>query len=534
MHSAEPNLAYALGLLRRRAGVVALCFVVAVGLAAAYSLHQPKRYTATTSLLFNNQPIGQQVAGLQAVVNTDQQAQQDTNVQVLQLGDVAQKTAVAVGHGLTADGVKGNISVSPQSDTTVVNLSVTSASPELAANIANTYSTIFVNEQENANHQYYDEALATVTQQLAKLPQDQRSGPQGLALQTRAQSLSTLAQLQSGTVQIAQYATVPTAASSPRVARNIAVAAFLGLLLGLAAALAIERLDQRIREPEDLEAIYQLPLLGVVPDTPTLSRGRKAGLATSETDAFQLIHAHLRYFNVDRALNTMMIVSAAPGDGKTTIACQLAAAAARMGSRVLLIEADLRRPTMAQQFDVEQHAGLADVLIGASSLTDAAQPVNVMPLTQRSGFHDRAVDLLVAGAVLPPNPAELIESHAMEALVQRAKTEYDLVVIDTPPLNVVSDAFPLLRKVDGVVIVGRVGRNRRDVAQRLHATLATVGAPLLGVIANGFRARAGGRYSYDYSYESFGAGTAPAGTADGATANGSAGDEPKIPSATSG
>jgi Mrp family chromosome partitioning ATPase len=95
--------------------------------------------------------------------------------------------------------------------------------------------------------------------------------------------------------------------------------------------------------------------------------------------------------------------------------------------------------------------------------------------------------VLVAGASLPPNPGELIESHAMESLLQQAKTRYDLIVVDTPPLTAVSDAFPLLGKVDGVIIVGRVGRNRRDVAQRLHETLTGAGAPLLGVVANGFK-----------------------------------------------
>jgi receptor protein-tyrosine kinase len=116
----------------------------------------------------------------------------------------------------------------------------------------------------------------------------------------------------------------------------------------------------------------------------------------------------------------------------------------------------------------------------------------------------RTFDVLVAGAAIPPNPGELVESHAMEALLEQAKSAYDLVVVDTPPLTAVSDAFPLLGKVDGVVIVGRVGRNRRDVAERLHETLSGAGAPLLGVIANGFKARRNAPYSYayDYSYAS--------------------------------
>ena len=130
--------------------------------------------------------------------------------------------------------------------------------------------------------------------------------------------------------------------------------------------------------------------------------------------------------------------------------------------------------------------------------------------------------MLVAGAVLPPNPGELIESHAMEALLEQAKSTYDLVVIDTPPLAAVSDAFPLLRKVDGVIIVGRVGRNRRDVAERLHETLTGAGAPLLGVVANGVKAGRRGSYGYAYYYAYAGAKRPPAAqvSANGASANG--------------
>jgi capsular exopolysaccharide synthesis family protein len=222
-----------------------------------------------------------------------------------------------------------------------------------------------------------------------------------------------------------------------------------------------------------LEAIYGLPLLGVVPESAALSRssrGKKnAGevLPAGEAEAFHLIRAHLRYFNVDRELRTLLVASAAPGDGKTTVARHLAAAAARMGARVLLLEADLRRPTVAQQLDVLSGPGVSDVLIGTLSLSEATQLID-LDQAGGDGSRGRTLDVLVAGATLPPNPGELIESHAMESLLEEAKAKYDLVVIDTPPLTAVSDAFPLLRKVDGVIIVGRVGRNRRDIAQRLH------------------------------------------------------------------
>ncbi len=531
------NIEHALGVLRRRAPWIVLCVVLVAGSTYGFSKHQTKQYTATASLVFNNNQLSQQVAGLQVASSGNAQPQQETNLKLVQLGDMAEKTAIVLAHAkgatllardLTREKVKESLSVSAQGESNVVDVSATATSPKLAADIANEYTEEFVYEQQNANHAYYASALALVNKQLGTLSPRQKRSTAGVALEDRAQSLGVLAELKNATVEVAQPATVPTSPSSPRTSRNTALGAFLGLLLGLGLAFLLERLDRRIREPKDLEALYGLPLLGVVPESKALSRSARGGgdlravLPPGESESFQLIRAHLRYFNVDRQLRTLLIASAAPGDGKTTIARHLAGAAARVGSRVLLLEADLRRPTLAQQLGAESGPGLADVLIGAVPWSEATQAIGLGD-TSGEGARVRTLDVLVAGAGLPPNPGELIESRAMETLLERARSEYDLVVIDTPPLTAVSDAFPLLSKVDGVVIVGRVGRNRRDVAQRLHETLSGAGAPLLGVIANGFKARRNAPYAYAYNY-SYTSDKQPASppAAGGASPNGAA------------
>jgi len=528
----KPSLERMLDILRRRTPWVLLCVMLVAGAAYVFSKHQTKQYTATASLVFNNEQLGQQIAGLSVASNESPQSQENTNVKLVQLGDAAAKTAGLLGQGLTKEEISSDLSVTGEGESNIVFVSATATSPPLARDIANTYAEEFVTEQQNGNRRYYASALKLVNKQLAAIPPKERSGTAGLALQERAQSLATLAELRSGNVQLAQAATLPTSPSSPKTARNTLLGAILGLLLGLGVALLLERFDRRIREPSDLGAIYGLPLLGVVPKSSALARSarvsrskrrkRKANkaLPPSEAEAFRLILAHLRHLNVDRELNTLLVASAAPGDGKTTVARHLASTAARMGSRVLLLEADLRHPTLAQQLDVQSEPGVSDVMIGAVSLSEATQVVDSdVPFVDGSG--GQMLDVVVAGAALAPNPGDLIEVHAMGALLERAKSTYDLVVIDTPPLAAVSDAFPLLGKVDGVIIVGRMGRNRRDVAERLHETLAGAGVPLLGVVANGLKAGlASYGYSGDYAHAEAERTPTARPSANGASANG--------------
>jgi succinoglycan biosynthesis transport protein ExoP len=482
------SIEQALGVLRRRAAWIVLGAVLVAAVAYGLSKHETKKYTATAALSFNNSPLNAEIAGLSAGNSESVLAQQNSNLELVKLGDTAAKTAALVGHGLTEQEVATSLSIGGQGESGVVGVSATSTSPVLAAAIANIYASQFVLRQKSTNRAYFRSALALVNRQLARLSPLQRIGSDGLDLQDRAHTLGLLEELGYNNAQVAQEAPVPSSPSSPKTKRNVLLGAIVGLLLGLGFAFLLERLDRRIREPGDLETIYGLPELGVVPKSAALSRptrrGGDAALPAAEAEAFSLIRAHLRFFNVDRDLRAVVIASPAPGDGKTTVARHLAEAAARSGSRVLLLEADLRQPTLAQQLDIEPGPGLAGVLIGALQMPDATQSI-LLEAAPGEGTSGRTLDVLVAGAVLPPNPGELLESRAMDVLLSRSKSIYDLVVVDTPPLTAVSDAFPLLTKVDGVVIVGWLGRSRRDAAERLQQILGGSGAPLLGVIANG-------------------------------------------------
>lgn len=498
------SLEQAMRIVRRRVPLIVLCVVVVAGAALVYSKHQTKMYTATASLAFSYDPLSQQIAGLQGP-SVNQLAQQASNLELVKLGDLAAKTASALGDGLTPEKVSEGLSISGQGESSVVDVSSTNASPVLAADIANVYTREFVREQQSSNRQSLKVELALVNKQLAALSPAQRVGADGLTLQQKAQTLRLLAGLGYGNVQVAGEAIAPAAPSSPKTSRNTELGVLLGLLIGLGLALLLERLDRAIKGPRDLEEIYRVPLLGVAPSSGTLARAGRRPLGSdeavpvlpsAEAEAFNLIRAHLRFFNVDRSLCTVLVGSPTSADGKTTIARRLAEASARVGARVLLLEADLREPTLAKELGLGAASGLADVLIDALPAESAIQSIDLLSPDGR-GSTARTLDVLVAGSVRPPNPAELIESHAMAALLERVESAYDLVVVDTPPLAAVSDAIPLLTKVDGVVIVGWVGRSRRDAAERLHRVLDGSGARVLGVIANGVKAGRATSYGGD-------------------------------------
>ncbi len=500
------DLVQVLRVVRRRAPLVLLCLLLTAAAAFLVSESQHKTYTAASSVLFRNTQLDQQAAGLPAVGYVDPKPQTDTNLRLASLPRIATATANAVGHGLTAAGVRAAVTVGQESDTNLASITAVAASPSLAATIATTYARQVIADRQRTNRGQYSSALRAVNLQYQALTPARQRGAQGTDLKDRATSLQILGQLQGSDVQLAAQASAPSSPSSPKVARNTALAAILGLLLGIALAFLVERFDRRLREPGDLAAVYEVPLLGVVPESSALKREADetdgaVSLPPREAELFSLLRAHVRYFNVDQELRLVLVVSAAPGDGKTTIARNLTVAAATAGDRVLFIEADLRRPTAATHFGVQGvtgifgSSGLVDVLTGGASLEDAVQTVEFAA----RGEQKLALDLLVAGGVLPSNPAQTLESQAMQALLAQAKSSYDFVVVDTPPLVLLSDAFPLLRAADGVLIVSRLGRNRRDVAIRLRDTLASAEASVIGVVANGYRHGASSSYGYKYA-----------------------------------
>ncbi len=497
--------------LRNRGALIGLCTLLAGLTALGLSLAQAKTYSASAGLLFRDAQLDQKLFGSTSLPpSTDPTREAATNVNLLGLEAVAQRTATALGGGQTPAGVAGEVSVSPEGQSDIVAVTAADHDPALAAKLANTYAQEFIAFRRDADRAKIAGAQQLVQTQLTQLArQGQRTGANVASLQNRAEELGILASLQTGNAELVQPAQTPATPSSPRTKRNVGLGLVLGLLLGIAAALLLERLDRRIKDVGELEDLYGLPVLCDVPESQALSSDPAGGIhGFAVTEAFSMLRARLRYFNIDREIRSLMVTSVGPAEGKTTVAQNLAAAAASSGStRVLLIEADLRRPRLAANLDLAGAPGLAEILTHGVSLPEVVQRVSLAP--GDSGRAEKTLDVIVAG-INPPNPAELLESEKMGDLLDRLAAIYDLVILDTPPAGLIADAIPLMSRVGGVVIVSSIGTSTRDGAAKFRHQLTRLDAPLLGVIANRVKQRRGDRYYGGYGSYYTGEDTHPA------------------------
>ncbi|MBS1863410.1 MAG: polysaccharide biosynthesis tyrosine autokinase [Actinobacteria bacterium] len=457
-----------LGILRRNWRIALICIVVAPIVAFAYSKTQTKEYTASASLLFTNQTVEAGLLGVEPAANADPAREAATNLKLASLTTLSVRTAKAMGGGLTGGEVSEKVEVSPEGESELVSIAATDPSPAFAARLANEFAQQFVAFSREIETAKVKRAEKLAEAQLESLGETERNGAAGKTLERRVLELQALATIQTGRAEIAQKATAPESPSSPNTKRNVALGIVVGILLAIAGIFLREQFDRRIRGPEEIEELYGVPILGTIPNTKSHSRD---GGDTGVGEAMMMLRANLRYIDATRQSRSLLLTSAMPREGKTMIAWGLARAAAAAGERVLVIEADMRRPTLAQVVGTTSGPGLSKILAEGEHPESAIRTVN-------------GVDLLPAGP-LPPNPAELLEGKRMTKLLEWAEGGYDKVIIDTPPAALVADALPLFGRVGAVLTVARLGESTRDSVEQLRVHLRRLHAPLVGVVVNG-------------------------------------------------
>lgn len=441
-----------LRVLRKSWVSVLAVFLLGTGGAAAMSALTTPVYTASAGV-FLTVSSGDS-AGELAQGSTYAENQVRSYAQVVTAPVVLQPVIDKLRLNLTADRLADRVTASVPVSTAIVNIAVTGTDPRETADIANAVA----------------EQLTQVVDQLS--PQTQ-----GGARSVKATIITP--------------ASVPTDRTSPRVLLNVAIGALLGLMLGVGQAVLRYRLDTRIVGEDDLAEVTDRSVVGaIVFDTDAKEHPLiiHAAPHSLRAEAYRRLRTNLQFLQLGGARNSIVVTSSVSGEGKTTTSINLATALAEAGQSVLLIEADLRRPSISTYLNLDAGAGLTDVIIGRASLSELVQPLG-------SGN----LDVLLAGRI-PPNPSELLGSQPMEKLLAEATDRYDTVIIDSPPLLPVTDSALLSRICGGVLIVVGSGSVTRPELATAIASLEAVDASILGVVLNRLRASELGHYGYHHYY----------------------------------
>lgn len=366
------------------------------------------------------------------------------------------RVADASGLELTANDLAGRITAAVEPDTAILDVTVTETSPERARKLADLEAAElikFVQELETPSTSEQSPILLTVT----------------------------------------DPATFNPTAVAPRTAINLVIATLLGLMIGIALAVARELLDQTVKSAADVEKAAEVPLMAAIGFDLTVEKNPLVLDISSfspRAEAFRLLRTNLQFLDLDHPPGAIVMTSAVSGEGKTTAATNLALALAQAGRRVLLVDGDLRRPRVARLMGMDGSIGLTTVLVGRTKLEESIQK------HKESGVH------VLASGPTPPNPSEILQANATHELLGHLREAYDIVVIDAPPLLPVADAALLAAAADGAIIVTRHGKTTRDQLEAAAHRLSAVGARTFGVVLNMAPKRFGeGNYYYYYAEE---------------------------------
>ena len=403
------------------------------------------------------------------------------------------------------------MSASEVAQTNVIALTAISATPARAALVANAYARAFVTQTRSAAIANLSAAQSQLQQQISGLNKQIRAlqgRPTATAqvaalVNQQAVLKEEMAQLQvngavaTSGVEFVTPAQAPASPSSPKPVQNALLGAAAGLMLGLGAAFLRDNLDDALASKESAERLSGAPVLAMVPMVSSWKKRDQAIVASSAeptspaAEAYRSLRTSLQFARQAHELRTVLVTSPAAAEGKTSTLANLGAVFAQAGERVALVSCDLRRPRLGQFFALQEHSGLTTVLLGQQTLEQALQPVR--------GYD--CLWVLGAGPV-PPNPAELLSGPKAAAVFATLREDFDLVLVDSPPVLPVTDAMVLSKYADGTLLVAAAGQTRRTEVQRTAERFAQAKAPLVGVVLNEVSKQNGygGGYSYGYGY----------------------------------
>jgi len=529
--AAKPHIADYLRPLAARKLLIVLAVVLATGGVYAYYARKPNVYSATT-LVYVKDP-GDPVTGEPSPQSTDRSVQNEATL--LYSRETAAAVAQAIAYPGTPQQLLDQVSISSRPGEDFVDVSAQAGTAFGAAHIANAFARHLVTLINGTVTLRVANALKLSESQLATLPRGLASQVQRANLLDQINRLELAQKVPTTAAQQIDAAEVPGAPSAPQPLRNALFALVLSLVGAIAAAYGLERFDRRLKNPDEVEDAYATPLLAVVPhaDDPAAMLGHEPALSADLREPFRVLRTNIDLASLDAPPRTIVVSSAMPGEGKSTVVRNLALAFRETGRRVAVLDLDLRHQTLAELFGVRGGAGITEVLRREAELHDVLRQVGVgvpavdellderialIEAKSRNGHNGAAngngagngngavVDAggfaLVLGGAQPANPAAVLASDRVREVLDELRERYDIVLIDTAPVLAVTDTVPLLRYADAAMFVGRLGVTTRDTAKRLTEFLARMpDLNLLGVVANDLsRLESGAYYGYGYGY----------------------------------
>jgi len=514
------RLADYLRFIRERWWVILIVVVVFVGTTVVVTVRKTPQYQASAEVI--HQTAGWETTLLGVNSAFYYYAQKiPVDARLLASPDVAERAKTRMGSARSAAELLGMISVEPLAETETIRVRAVSPDPTEAAAIANGFVEAFVAVRKEDMSASLATAKSVLEQQIQAIPPAEQGGSFAASLQQRLQQLNIVADLAGSDYRILQSASVPGAPFTPHPLRDSLLALGIGLVTGIALSFLFEYLDTRIKDEESMERVFGLPVLASIPIVQSRWSRFVPGSSKAEVppngvgfshgqhflrEPFMALRSNLQYFGMDDPLRMLMVTSALPRHGKTTVTVNLGLAMALAGQSVLLVECDLRRPTLHKYLGITNEVGLSSVLTGAAELSSAVQAVDLAGLDSsrptegdlRPAKAQGRLWALSAGP-LPPNPGELIASKRMLSLLETAaRASLDCVILDTPPVLLVADALALVQHVDGVLITVRLHEVNRDQAIQTRNLLERSGARMLGLIVGSDRRTRRGYYAYGY------------------------------------
>ncbi len=506
-------------LLWRWVWLILLITLLAGGAAYLVSRQMTPIYAASTTLLINQASTGSMTTDYNSILSSERLAR--TYAQLMLKRPVLAEVISALQLVETPDRLQDRIRVAPVRDTQLIVVSVEDTDPQRAADIANRIVAVFAEQNRELQSERFAESKRSLEEEIAKLQTDIDATQAGLdalrgiddparrarleaALVEYRSSYATvlrsleevrLAEAQmTNSVNVVESATPAEQPVRPRIALNTALAAIAGLLLAIGLALLIEYLSDRVSSSDDVAAATHVGTLAAI--------GRIDGVEPSEklvmlkdpfslvSEAYQMLRVKLEIARFEKPLHTLLVTSSGPGEGKSTTAANLALAIARSGKRVILVDTDLRRPSLHRFFRHANLRGVTTALVRdpSDSLYNHMIPTSMENL------------LLLPSGPVPSDPAVMVSSAKMAELITELKSMADVVVFDSPPLLAVADATPLAHVCDATLLVVLAGATRTSQLRRACDQLLQAGVEPQGVVLNRVTKEQGGYDHYYYYY----------------------------------